>query len=660
MATQTQTVSPVPLGPQDTLKDTTIPGLDVNEDFIRTALTQADVNSLRMALYQITQDEELGTMQVTKADFRGGAVVDYVVSKEDQDIVRAKALKYFSSGPQNIPTPPSKEDTFKLMDMFSDVPMDSDKAPSFNYEEGYEELAFDDFPRDVEWSTGVPPMEKLKDFKILVVGAGISGIAASIYLKRAGIPFEVIEHQDSIGGVWNQNSYPHVRVDSPFSGFQYKFVKDYRWKEHFPAGAKIREYLLHVAQKFDILEHMRFNREVVAAKWDAATSQWIMTTRHKDGTEEVQHCNVVFSAAGLFNAPNLPDIPGIESYKRPIFHTSRFDHSVDMKGKRVALIGTGSTGTQVAPALAEVAQHLSVYQRTAGWIAPFPFFRSPVSANLNWVFTHMPFYWNWHCYSSFVKSLNFFSLQEFDDDWKAKGGAINERNDNVRRALTEYVTECFKDRPDLLEKMMPNHAPMVRRMAVDNGFYDTVKQDHVDLITTGIERITETGIKTKDGEERKFDVILLGAGFKVSQYLWPVEYLGTEGMTLQKLWEKDGARSYLGMTMPNYPNLFMFYGPNHQPRAGSVHSMAELWARYSVSSVIAMIEKDAKSMEVKREVFDDYNVRLDRQNKGLIWESEGYGYLVNKHGRQGVNMPWTNGVYHLMVQKPNLNDFVFK
>lgn len=416
-------------------------------------------------------------------DFRGGAAVDYILSPEDQAAVKEKALTYLSLGPQKLPSLPTKEEGFRLLDLFSDVPMSSPLAPSFSYEEGLEELAFDDFPREVSWSTGSPPGERLKDFKVVLIGAGISGIAAAVYLKRLGIPFELLERQDAIGGTWLLNSYPHVRVDSPFSAFQYKFVKGYKWTEYFPPGASIREYLDFVAAKYGVKEHTTFNRELVGARWNEGASKWELKIKNKvDGTEYEQVCNVVISASGLFSTPNLPDIPGIETFKGPIFHTSHYDHSVDMKNKRIALIGTGSTGTQIAPALAEVASHLTVYQRTANWIVPFAFFKSPISEHTRWMLSHMPYYWNWYCYSSFLKSLNFFSLQKMDREWIENGGGVSKRNDDVRRELTEYVRECLKDRPDLVEKMLPKHAPLVRRMAVDNGFYDTVKSPHVDLV----------------------------------------------------------------------------------------------------------------------------------------------------------------------------------
>jgi 4-hydroxyacetophenone monooxygenase len=171
--------------------------------------------------------------------------------------------------------------------------------------------------------------------------------------------------------------------------------------------------------------------------------------------------------------------------------------------------------------------------------------------------------------------------------------------------------------------------------------------------------ITETGVRMKDGTEHQFDIIVLGVGFKVSQYLWPVNYVGTQGMTLEKAWEKDGARSYLGMVMPNYPNFFTLYGPNHQPRGGSLPSYSEVWSRYAVSSIVGMIERGAKSMEIKQEVFDKYQTELDQKNNMLIWESEGAGYFLNKHGRQQVNMPWSCSEYHTMVKDVKPEEFKY-
>lgn len=276
---------------------------------------------------------------------------------------------------------------------------------------------------------------------------------------------------------------------------------------------------------------------------------------------------------------------------------------------------------------------------------------------MHWMCDHMPYYWHWYCYAAFHRSLHIAAMQYRDKEWEASGGHVNKRNDKLRENLLQYIERKLEGRPDLLAKVMPQMAPLVRRLVVDNGFYDTIKRDNVELVRDKIDRLTEKGIRTTDGKEREYDLIVLGAGFKTSQYLYPVDYVGTGGMTLQKAWEKDGARSYLGMTMKNYPNLFTLYGPNHQPRGGSLYSYGEMWARYAVACIVGMIERGAVAMEVKHDVFDSYQEKLDAANKRIIWESEGSSYYVNEHGRQAVNMPWTTAQYHPMIRKPNFDDF---
>ena len=258
---------------------------------------------------------------------------------------------------------------------------------------------------------------------------------------------------------------------------------------------------------------------------------------------------------------------------------------------------------------------------------------------------------------TYYRSLHLASIQLRDDEWTKAGGGPNKRNDALKKSLTDYMHSVIGERPDLIAKMLPNYPPLVRRLVVDNGFFEMLKRENVELVTDGIDRINKTGILTKDGKQRDFDVIVLGAGFKCSQYLWPVNYVGRNGMTLQKAWKKDGARSYLGISMPHYPNLFTLYGPNHQPRGGSLFSYGEVWARYAVACIAGMIERDVPAMEVKHDIFDKYQEKLDAQTSKLIWESAGSSYYVNEHGRQAVNMPWTTAEYHKMIAWPNFDDF---
>jgi 4-hydroxyacetophenone monooxygenase len=623
----------------------------VDESFVRAAIDQANLNALRLALYQVTKDPDLAKMRVRKQAIRGGALYGYVLAEEDHDEFKAKALAYLLKGPHRTPPPPSKEDTRPLMDLFSDKPVSD---ASFQY--GYEELAYDEFPRDVTW-TKRPSPEKLAVFKVVVIGGGISGIAAAIQLKRLGIPFTVIERQAGIGGTWLLNTYPEARVDTSSYLYQFKFEKNYPWTEFFASRAETQKYLEHIANKYGVKSDFQFNREVVAGRWDEPSSHWILSIKRKDGGEETVSANVLISGSGLFSTPNLPKIPGIADFKGAIFHTAQWDHTFDYRGKRAALIGTGSTGTQLAPGLAREVKSLIVFQRTPNWIMAMENYRGSVTPQMRWLFDTMPYYWNWHCYASYFTAEQLQGLQTYDPEWQKSGGKINERNDGLRANLTEYIRSKVGDDEELFAKLLPKHAPMVRRLVVDNGFYDTLRRDNVDLVTEGIERIIKTGILTRDGTEHEFDLIVLGAGFKASQYLWPVNYVGRNGIQLQDGWKKDGARAYLGTAMPGFPNLFMFYGPNGQPRSGGFYSWAEIWARYTIGAIVSMLETDAKSMEVRQDVFDDYNARLDEATKQLIWEAEGHGYYVNEHGRSAANMPWTTTGYHTMVLRPNLEDY---
>ncbi|KAF2802334.1 FAD/NAD(P)-binding domain-containing protein [Mytilinidion resinicola] len=608
-----------------------------------------------MALYQITADPELATMKITKEKIRGGVLFDYVLSAEDERIVREKAVAFLKSGPHEEPPPPSVAEANKLMNLFGGRMIEeNDVLP------GYEELSFDTFPRGVEWAKAPPPKEKLADYKVLVVGAGLSGIAAAIQLKNLGIPYTVIDRQETLGGTWLWNTYPECRVDTLSYLFQYKFEKNYKWPEFFAARQDTLVYLKHVASKHDILKDFQFNKEVIASTWDESSSTWKVTLKSKlTGEEETVTANSVISATGLFSTPNLPDIPGITDFKGHIFHTTAWDHKVDYKDLRIAVIGTGSTGAQLIPNLGRVAKNLAIYQRTPNWIVTIEGYRAPVPSDLNWMFDHMPYYWNWYCYAAYFRSLDLAAVQVKDKEYEAKGGRVNERNDSVREALTNFITKKMASKPELIKKLVPTYPPLVRRLVMDNGFYDTLLQDNCELVTDSIERITEKGIKTKDGKEREFDLIVLAGGFKTSKYFFPTIYKGKGGITLEQLWKKDGARTYLGMVMPGFPNFFSLYGPNHQPRGGSLYSWAEIWARYAVASVKWMIENDKKSMDVKPEVNDKYQDSLDEASKKLIWEySEGQSYYVNEFGRSGVNMPWTTSEYHAMVIKPNPDDFV--
>lgn len=624
-----------------------------DEDFVREALRQASMNVLRTALLQTTGDPELAAIPTVESPIRGGALIAYVVPPEYHDMIRAKAFEWLrdNAGRPASTAAPSREAANALMEVFAGQPLTPEEL---RY--GYEELGFDEYPRDATWIRR-PPEEKLEACKVVIIGAGISGIAASIQLRRLGIPFELYERGPDIGGTWLINNYPEARVDTSSYLYQFKFEKNYPWTEYFAARDETLRYLNHVVNRHGVRDAMTFDTEAVAATWEEDRAKWSVTLRRADGGDEVVEADILISAGGLFNKPKYPDIAGIETFRGAMFHTTQWDPAFDVRGKKVALIGTGSTGAQLCPRIAEDASHLTIFQRTPEWVMAFENYKASITPEIRWLFDNMPYYWNWYCFSSHLTGQTMQSLQYHDPDWQRQGGRINPRNDAVRQTLLDYISSKIDHDPELLKRLTPPHAPLVRRLVVDNGFYDTIMRDNVEFVSGGISRITPTGIVSDDGTEREFDLIILGTGFETSQYLWPVQYKGRNGTTLEDLWSADGARSYLGITMPDFPNFFIFYGPNGSPRSGGFYSWAEIWARYISQAVMRLIESGQSRIEVKRTVFEQYNARMDEAMKNLIWESEGASYYVNEHGRSGIFMPWETHEYHAMVADIDLDDF---
>ncbi|WP_195908552.1 NAD(P)/FAD-dependent oxidoreductase [Novosphingobium sp. Gsoil 351] len=626
----------------------------VDPAFIRRAIDQSNLNALRIALYQATGDTELASMGVTTYAPSGTPFLSYVVAERDVERLKAKALAYLEAQPHFMTPVPDRAEAYRLMTLYQGEAPDPATA-----EYGYEELGFDEFSREALW-TSRPPPRVLEEFLVTVVGAGFSGIAAGIQLDRLGIPFRILERQGDIGGTWELNDYPSARVDITTFLYQYKFVKNYPWRSHFATRDELKEYIDHVVDKFGLRNRIETDTSVTAAHWDAAKARWTVSTRRSSGERETFDCNVVISAAGLFSTPNLPEIEGIETFRGAIFHTTAWDHGFDYGNKAVGLIGTGSTGSQLMPEVALQARHLTVYQRTPHWVTPIRGYRNPVSPETRWLLDTLPGYANWFCYSHHVAQMQSQNLHEIDPVWQARGGQVNEKNEQLREGLLRYVSRKVGHRPDLMAKVVPDYAPMARRLVVDNGWYDTLLRDNVTLETSGIERFTPRGIVSRDGRETCLDLVIVGAGFKVSQYLWPVAYAGRDGANLDDLWARDGARAYLTVALPGFPNFFMLYGPNAGVRAGSFHSWMEILTRYICNALVGMIERGASTIEVRREAFDAYNRDLDAAMARMLWESEkgGGGYYVNAFGRSGVQMPWTLGEFYARVKTPNLDDFL--
>jgi len=627
---------------------------EFDETMARRALDVANLNALRIALYQATADEELAAMDVVEVPFWSGAYQIASLDPRHAEVVKAKALDYLRSGAPSKCAEPSAEDLRHLMKIYT-----GEEVNDYLFHFGKEELNFEEFPRGANWHGDVPPSVK-SGFHVIVIGAGAAGLVTAIQLDRLGIPFTIIERNPEVGGTWWTNDYPDARVDVPSHHYQLTVTKNYRWKHWFATQPELLEYIRHVTDTYKLRDRIRFNTELTEATWDDVGKKWKVALRNKNGQEEILEGNAIISGAGLFNAPNLPNIEGIDSFEGWIFHTTAWDHGFDYSGKRVGIIGVGCTGAQLMPRVAKEAGSVTIFQRSPQWVSKLQGYRDPISSEAQWLLDNVPHYWNWNSFGVFhTFCASDGALHALDDDWRSRGGQISEANDCLKRSLEDYIQSQFPGDPEMAAKLTPPWPPYARRLIVDNGWFDALKQPNVALVTDGIERITPRGVVTRDGTEHELDLLVIAGGFKTERYLWPAQYTGKDGLTLEEAWARDGARAYLGMTVPGFPNMFIVYGPNMQQRAGGLFSWIEMWARYSVQALADMLESGHRSIECRQDVFESYNLELDSQQGQCIWALESSkSYFFNGDGRQIVNNPRPPSVNYLATRRPDMADFI--
>lgn len=627
----------------------------IDEAEARRALAMANPNVLRIALYQATGNPELAAMPVMQAPFWAGAYEVPILDPAHAARVQELALEYLLSGaPSRCPVP----DDATLRDLMDNLAGQPLTDYLFNF--GKEEAQFTPFPRGVEWPSGKAPEQARFSASVIVIGAGAAGLATAVHLRRLGIAFTVIERNDDVGGTWLTNDYPDARVDIASHHYQLTVTPRHRWQHWFAPQRELLDYLGGIADEFNLRRDIRFNTELTDARWNEEALRWDVSLVGPDGTESTLSAQFVISAAGLFNQPNIPDIPGIDQFAGPIFHTTQWDHSYDYTGKRVGIIGVGCTGAQLMPSVARKAAHVSVFQRSPHWVSKMDAYRDPVPDEYQWLLDNVPHYWNWHCFNTFYPMFSDDgALQQIDPEWQESGGLVNRKNDLLRANIRENILAEFPDDPDFATKLMPSWPPFAKRLVVDNGWFDALKQPHVDLVTQGIERVTPRGIITSDGVEHELNMIVAAGGFKTERYLWPVAYTGRNGMTLEQAWARDGARSYVGVTMPDFPNMFIVYGPNMQARSGGLFAWIELWVRYALDCIVQTIESGHRTVECKREVFDAYNAELDAAQAGCIWSMENArSYYINEHGRQTVNNPLRPSQTYDAIRRVRMDDYL--
>jgi 4-hydroxyacetophenone monooxygenase len=618
-----------------------------------SAIAEADIRCLLMVLVHMTGNQRwLEPPYKPKRDVRLIPDPDAGVPADIQDEIRAAVVELFAHGnPQPVITDPGDELMLKLMRACLGENVAPEYAPLMREEMGF-------VPREARWSLR-PSDQALAQQRVLIVGAGVCAIALAVTLGHLGIPYTIVEKNAELGGTWYVNRYPGCGVDTPNHSYSYSFGSRNAWTRYFCQREELLDYLKKVAAEYGIRQHLRLNTQLTSSRWDESKRRWISTLKTKDG-EETFESTVLVSAIGQLNDPSRAHFQGEGEFGGQILHSALWSEDIKLDGKRVAVIGTGATSMQLVPSIADRVASVTVFQRTAQWARPVQGYSDPITEGAQWLLGHLPFYVQWYRFNMFWRyGDGLLPFLRKDPAWPHPDRAVNKGNDRHREELTAFILSELKDRPDLIEKCVPTYPPYGKRILLDNGWFRTLTKPNVELVGDGIDRFTRDGILTVDGKERPFDVIVVATGFKVTEMAARLNITGRDGRTLRDKWANDNPTAYLGLTVPDFPNLFCMLGPNSGPaHGGSVIFQSECQSRYISACLVEMIERGLAAIDVRQDVHDDYVRKVDVEHEAMIWTHPGMTtYYRNTSGRVFSAMPWRFVDYWAMTHDADLNRY---
>ncbi|MDJ0850381.1 MAG: NAD(P)/FAD-dependent oxidoreductase [Myxococcota bacterium] len=482
-------------------------------------------------------------------------------------------------------------------------------------------------------------MPELTRTRFTIIGAGAGGLCSGIKLLEAGQEdFLIFDREPRVGGTWQRNTYPGLECDIASHLYCYSFAPNPDWSGPFPPQPEIREYFERVAREHGLEPHLRLGTGVVSARWDESRARWRIVL---DDHGEVES-QFVISAVGMFGAPVVPDIPGLGSFEGTVFHSASWDHDHDLRGERVAVIGSAASAVQFVPKIAPEVERLHLFQRTPNWVLPKV--NEPYSEEQKEAFRRQP---------------------ELMAESRELICTVAEKALSFSTTEPEFYEACetsglealaVVEDPELRTLLTPDHPFGAKRPLLSNDYYPTFNRSNVELVVDPIERVTPRGVVTADGKEREVDTILLATGFETQKYVSAIEVVGRDGLEIQEAWKK-GAEAYFGVTASGFPNLFILYGPNTNG-GNSIILMLEFQIEYMLRLIEEADRRGVDWLDVRRDVMDEFNAGLEEDLSNVaVWQVGANDYYRTASGKIVTQWPHSFSEYKERVGKDDLSSY---
>ena len=481
-----------------------------------------------------------------------------------------------------------------------------------------------------------PARQPDKRYEVIVVGAGFAGIGAAIKLREARCDFLVLEKAAEVGGVWRDNTYPDCGCDVPSAFYSYSFAPNPRWSRLFAKQAEIKAYTRDTAERFGVMPHVRLGAELIAANWDALAKVWRLKTTAGDYSAQF-----VIMACGPMHVPVMPRVPGLETFKGVGFHSSRWRHDLDLRDKRVAVIGTGASAIQFVPMIQRQVQQLTLFQRTPPWVLPK--MDALISARWQRLFEKVPLT------QSLFRKLLYLQFELLN--LSLKSPRLIKR---LEAAGKKNIARGVKDLA-LRARLTPDFALGCKRILMSNTWYRALAQPNVSVLP-GIARVEGDQLVAEDGQRYAADIIVFATGFEVANPPIAERIVGASGKPLSERWQ-GSPEAYLGTMTSDCPNLFLTFGPNLYTFSSSF-VMIEAQLKLILSAITTARQKRLATIAVDPAVFQRYNTQTQAALQRTVWNSGCSSYFLDKNGRNSTNWPWTTWTMTYRLKRFKVGDFL--